>query len=139
MSEQPSAKKPDKRMSAILMAAGVVLGIFALLFAMANNDWVIISIPNPPWKTEPSLAAFEARLWATMLVCFAVGAVFAGVITAVVYIKHRKKAVGEIIKLKELETEIKNLSRLLDASVSGHLLEDRNIGSREITGGSDER
>ena len=76
------------------MAAGVATGIFALLFATANDRWVLISLPTTPWHTEPSFPAFEARLWAVMLVSFLAGAILVGGIALFLFAASKNKDRG---------------------------------------------
>jgi uncharacterized integral membrane protein len=139
MSMRPLAEKRSKKTLAALIAAGVISGMFALLFAVANSDWVVVSIPSPPWEIKPFAAAFEARLWAIMLFCFFAGAVLAGLATIVVNIEHRKKAAQQGFRMKQLEGEIKNLNRLLEAAMIGQISEDQKKISSKTGGGTDER
>lgn len=97
-------------------AAGVLLGAFVLLFLLANDAWVVIQIPNPPWNPEPGWPAFEARIAAVMAVCFALGAICAAFVYRLLGREGRWRANRDRACIDELESELKNVSRLLASS-----------------------
>lgn len=97
-------------------AAGVLLGAFVLLFLLANDAWVVIQIPNLPWNPEPGWPAFEARVAAVMAVCFGLGAICAAFVYRWLGRESRRRADRDRARIDELESELKNVSRLLASS-----------------------
>jgi hypothetical protein len=95
---------------------GGMLGIFLLLFFMANDDWVVIRLPSAPWHNTPSWPVYEARLFGVMIIAFAVGVIFSG---GIVYLlRRRDKRAAEIkqIRINELEAELEKANRLMAAA-----------------------
>ncbi len=111
-----SHSRPDRRLAAFLAVAGVPIGIFVLLFAVANDTWVAIHIPGVPWSAETSFAAFEARLWGIMLACLLAGALLAGFLLRLIGSERRRKDATVMRRIRELETELENVNRLLAAT-----------------------
>jgi len=114
-----SANRRSQRRTGIAIAvagAGVLVLGFVLLFLLANDAWVVINIPNPPWDPAPGWAAFEARLAAVMFVCFALGAVAAILAYRFLGGEGRRRSQRDRARIDELETELKNVSRLLASS-----------------------
>ncbi len=102
--------------AAVLLLCGTVAGIFLILFALANDDWIVLSMPNPPWYRDPSWPAFESRLWAVMLASFLLGLVSAG---AGVYAFRRGAGIRkgrQKQRIDALERELDKTNRLLAAT-----------------------
>jgi len=106
-------QRQKKRLIGLLIIGLVVLGIFALLFVMANDTWVVINIPTLPWKAEPSWPAFESQLWVVMLICFVVGMATWALISRLSAIEQRKKAASKQQRIQHLEKELKRANQLL--------------------------
>ncbi|MCP4603602.1 MAG: hypothetical protein GY847_24305 [Proteobacteria bacterium] len=112
-SRKPYSKK-DGRLIAFAVALGVlIIGVFALLFAMVNNTWVVINVPNAPWSPRPTLAAFEAKMWGILLVCLAIGASVSGLVVFFSGFEQRRIAAQYLSRVTELEAELENVKRLL--------------------------
>ncbi len=112
--------KPRKmRFGMFLVLAGATIAVLTWLFAMANNTWTEIMVPSPPWSTEPAVPVFEARLWAIMLVSFAVGAVIFGALSMAIAGRKQVKAKQATERVKELETELANVTKLVTATRKG--------------------
>ncbi|MDD5308008.1 MAG: hypothetical protein PHU25_11860 [Deltaproteobacteria bacterium] len=99
----------------IAAALGAVLVAFALLFAMANDEWTAVSVPSAPWSAAPRLVAFEARLWAIMAFCLALGGGIAAALARALAARERRKGEGERARLARAEAEIERLMRLMTA------------------------
>ncbi len=114
--KQPGRTRRKHRLFLLWVAGGAFLGIFTLLFAVANDAWTVIRLPNLPWSPEPSVAVLEARLWGIMLTCFAAG-IFVTLVAALwIGIEHRRQAARDRRRIKDLEAEITNLDRLVAAT-----------------------
>jgi len=87
--------RSGKKFRVFLVAAGAPIGLFALLFAIANDVWVTINIPSVPWSPEPSWAAFEALLWAVMLVCLLAGMLISGLV-AILGSQHQRRTTASV-------------------------------------------
>ena len=113
-------KTGTPRLKALVAAiAGAVLGIFALFFIIANDSWVAINIPSAPWSPDPSAAAFEATVFAVILVSFAVGLAAMSLVWFVVLREQRKKRSEEQKHIENLENELENLNRLVASLKDG--------------------
>lgn len=99
-----------------LLFAGTAVGFFLLLFIAANDAWVVVHLPNPPWHPDPSRPAFEARLWAIMVAAFLFGL---GVAGAFLYPLRRiggRRTHHQTSRIAELEEELEKTNRLLAAT-----------------------
>ena len=114
--KQPGRTRRNHRLFFLWVAGGAFLGIFTLLFAVANDAWTVIRLPSAPWSPEPSVAMFEAKLWAIMLTCFAAGAFVAFVVALWIGIEHRRQVARDRRRIKDLEAEITNVDRLVAAT-----------------------
>jgi uncharacterized integral membrane protein len=114
---QDLQRRTTGRLRTVLaLVGGSFLGIFMILFAVANDDWIVVSLPNSPWHSQPSQPAFEARLWAVMLASFLLGSAVTG---AGVYLVRRVLALrtaGQKKRIDELERELEKTNRLLAAT-----------------------
>ena len=114
------SKTGTPRLKALVAAiAGAVLGIFALFFIIANDSWVAVNIPSAPWSPDPSAAAFEATVFAVMLVSFAAGLVAMSLVWFVVLREQKRKRVEERKHIENLENELENLNRLVASMKDG--------------------
>ena len=114
---QDIQRRTNSRIRMLLaFVGGSLFGIFMILFAVANGDWIVVSLPNSPWHSEPSHPAFESRLWAIMLVSFLLGSAITliGVYLAQRMLKHR--TAGYKKRIDELERELEKTNRLLAAT-----------------------
>lgn len=103
------------RRFAFLVIVGVVISVFAILFAIVNDKWVVITIPSAPWKETPSKAAFEAQLWAIIAVSFLLG-IASTLMTRAVLSRRRpipKKGTPSNQFVSQLEDELKQTKHLL--------------------------
>jgi hypothetical protein len=99
---------------AVLVCLGALLGGGGLLFGLANSRWVVISLPAPLFEETASRPAFEARLWAVMLVCF-----FMGVLAALAGLVHYRRRAREMAqRAAAAQAELAEVRRLL-ASLHG--------------------
>jgi hypothetical protein len=124
MSGSPDEPRSLVRL-ALLALAGAAALWSALMFALVNDDWVVIRLPTMPWNAEPSVAAFEARLAAVMLACLGVGAALAsfGWWRANARLKRRFAAEGA--RTDRMESELEALGRLVSTA------RDRERGASE--------
>ena len=114
------SKTGTPRLKALVAAiAGAVLGIFALFFIIANDSWVAVNIPSAPWSPDPSAAAFEATVFAVMLVSFAAGLVAMSLVWFVVLREQKRKRAEERKHTESLENELENLNRLVASLQNG--------------------
>ncbi len=99
-----------------LVIVGVVISVFAILFAIVNDQWVVIKIPTAPWRENPSKAAFEAQLWAVIAVSFSLG-VFSTLIVRTVLFRHDgsppKNTASTQARVRQLEEELEHTKHLL--------------------------
>lgn len=100
----------------IQIVFGGMLGIFLLLFFMANDDWVVIRLPSLPWYNTPSFPVFEVRLFGIMLICFFSGAMFFGILTYLLGRRQKKMARLKQKRIDELESELEKANRLMAAA-----------------------
>lgn len=112
----PRARQKRRTIMIAVAAAGVLLAVFVLLFLLVNDAWVVIHVPHAPWEPEAGWAAFEARLAAVMVVSFLLGAVCAALAYRFLGGESRKKSSRDQDRIAELESELKNVSRLLASS-----------------------
>lgn len=99
--------------TAFQISFGVLLGVFVLLFCMANDDWVVIHLPLAPWNTEPSFPIFETRVFALMLACFAAGIVLSLFLGYFLRVRRRRRDVEKDRKIRALEVELEKANRLI--------------------------
>jgi hypothetical protein len=115
--DRSSSSRLRRRWKLIAAAVvGVLGGLFFLLFLLVNDSWVVVSIPNPPWNPDPGWAAFEARLAAVMVVSFALGALAAVTLYRFLAGEDRRRSSRDRARISELESELKNVSKLLASS-----------------------
>lgn len=93
---------------------GIAVGIFCLLFAAVNNDWIVIKIPEFPWKTSPYSVAFETRIWAVILTSFSAGVVTVGF--AYLKARHRwaTRFSAEKRRAAQAEERLEKLNKLVE-------------------------
>ena len=103
------------RMALYAGAAAVALW-FALMFALANDGWVILRLPTMPWSAAPSVAVLEARLFAVMLASLGGGALLASLTwwRASSHLKRRFAAEGA--RAARMESELAALGRLVSTT-----------------------
>ena len=87
---------------------GGIIGIFLLLFFMANDDWVTIRMPSVPWHSSPSWPAYEARLFAVFLVSFVLGG---GVFAFVAALMTRRRQQIHKVQQQRIEALEKELEK----------------------------
>ncbi|MCU0660768.1 MAG: hypothetical protein MUC50_00400 [Myxococcota bacterium] len=97
-----------------LAVCGALLGAAALLFGLANNRWVVLSLPTPLFEASAGRPVFEARLWAVMLVSFLLG--LASALGIGLYYHRRTRML--VRRAAALEEELGQARRLL-ASLHG--------------------
>jgi hypothetical protein len=93
---------------------GIAGGLFCILFALANSEWVVFSLPAWPWREEVGWPVFETRLWAVMLVSAVLGGGLSGALLLLwrrVFSPRR----DEESRRAALEREVERLNRLLAA------------------------
>jgi hypothetical protein len=96
--------------------AGIAAGLFLLLFLIVNDAWVPVRVPGLPWSTDPSLAAFEARLFAVVLVSFLCGVAATGLFWRLLSADQRRRAREDLERIRGLESELDSLSKLVVTS-----------------------
>lgn len=99
--------------TAFQISLGVLLGVFVLLFCMANDDWIVIHLPLAPWNTEPSFPVFETRVFALMLACFAGGLVLSLFLAYFLKVRRRRRELEKDRKISALEIELEKANRLI--------------------------
>ena len=104
------------RRAAIQIVFGGMLGIFLLLFFMANDDWVVIHLPSAPWQNTPSFPLYEVRLFGVMLISFFLGAAFFGFLTYLFGRRQKRLARIKQDRINELESELEKANRLMAAA-----------------------
>jgi sterol desaturase/sphingolipid hydroxylase (fatty acid hydroxylase superfamily) len=99
-----------------VLLAGAFSVLFAMLFASVNDEWIVIQMPHPPWRPEPSWSAFEARLWAVMAAGFVLGVLVASV--GVYFYRRRmtRFTSQQAERIEELSRELDKTNRLLAAT-----------------------
>ena len=95
---------------------GAILGIFLLLFFMANDDWVVIRLPSLPWHASPSWPFMEARLFGVMLISFALGVLSFALIAMVIGRRRQRFAEAKEQRIDALEKELEKANRLMAAA-----------------------
>lgn len=110
-----SSSNSNPRLRILPVLIGAPVGIFCILFAMANDAWVTIHIPSAPWSAIPSYPAFEATMWGVMLISLLAGLSLSFFLAAAYHRKHAREALKQQEHLRELETELQRVSRLLGA------------------------
>ena len=97
----------------IQISIGVLLGVFVLLFCMANDDWVVIHLPLAPWSEKPSLPVFETRVFALMWACFFAGIVLCAFLGSLLRVRRLRRDAEKDRKMKSLEIELEKANRLI--------------------------
>ena len=115
MSNSPT--KPRNPLRLTLIAAGAAAALWsALMFALANDDWVVLHLPTMPWNAAPNVAVVEARLFAVMLASLVAGAALASLawwrVNAL--LKHRFAVEGA--RAQRMESELAALGRLVSTT-----------------------
>ena len=104
-------------MRAILQTIlGGAIGIFLLLFFMANDDWVVIRLPSLPWHRSPSWPFYEARLFGVMIASFLAGAITFAFLMTLVARRRLKTALAQQQQIEALEKELEKANRLMAAA-----------------------
>ena len=118
------ASKPRNpvRLLLIAPAAAIVLW-FALLFALANDEWIVMRLPTLPWNAAPSVAVFEARLFAVMLASLALGALLASLAWWRVNTRLKRRFAAEGARSERMESELEALGRLVSTARPGGEIE----------------
>jgi uncharacterized integral membrane protein len=116
--KKPKGKRPFRIRPAIPLILGACLGIFMLMFAMANDTWVIINLPGLPWKKPPVLPIVEVRLWGVILASFLGGAGTVGIIASIALLKKSRAFKAASRRVKDLENDVEKVNRLLAATPS---------------------
>ena len=113
--DQKSREASRRRLvlAVVLVLAGVVVGIFGLLFVMVNDAWTVVHIPSAPWSAEASWSAFEARLAAIVLVSFTAGALAMAVLGRLLGRRLRRRLGRATADRDALRGELENVRRLL--------------------------
>jgi hypothetical protein len=118
----------------LLLAVALAAALWgALMFALANDDWIVVRFPTPPWSPAPSTPIFEARLFAIMLACLAVGALAASALWRHALASARRRSEIESARSRAMEAELTALGRLVSSE------RDRSLaakGAPERAGGS---
>jgi hypothetical protein len=110
----PKPRNPLRLLLIAAAAAGVLW--FALLFALANDDWVVLRLPTMPWNAAPSVAVFEARLFAVMLASLTLGALLASLAWWRVNARLKRRFAAEGARSKRMESELEALGRLVSTA-----------------------
>lgn len=123
-----SASKPRNPVRLLLIAAAAAIVLWsALLFALANDEWVVIRLPTMPWNAAPSVAVFEARLFAVMLASLALGALLASLAWWRVNARLKRRFAAEGARSERMESELEALGRLV-STARDREPEERNAG-----------
>lgn len=101
---------------ALFACLAAVAGWFALLFALANDDWTVIRMPTMPGNPAPSVAAFEARLYAVMLASLSAGALIASFAWWRARSRLARRCAAESARAKRMESELAVLGRLVSTT-----------------------
>jgi hypothetical protein len=111
------AARPRNPLRLPLIAAVAVAALWsALLFALANDDWVVLRLPTMPWNAAPSIALFEARLSAVMLVCLLLGASLASLAWWRASARLKRRFAAEGARSQRMESELEALGRLVSTA-----------------------
>ena len=111
------AKSTSARALAVVAAIVLFVAlVLAVLFFLANDEWVVILIPSAPWSTEPAAGAFEAHIAAMLAVPFAVGLGMGLLLRGRRMRKLQRQLDDSKAQIGSLENEVENVSRLLSAS-----------------------
>jgi len=111
----PARPRSPLALAAIAGAAIIALW-FALMFALANDDWAVVRLPTMPWSASRSVAVLEARLFAVMLASLFFGAVFASLVWWRVIARLRRRFAAEGARSERMESELAALDRLVSTS-----------------------
>lgn len=112
-----SRRERERRLRLIpLLIIGTVAGVFVLLFGMVNDEWIVISFPGAPWSNRFSWPAFEARIWAVMLVCYGVGAGTGWILWWFAKSGIQRRALDDEARIQSLEKELEKTHRLLSST-----------------------
>jgi hypothetical protein len=112
-----SASRAGSPIRLLLFAALIAVAIwFALMFAISNDDWVVIRLPTMPWDAAPSVALFEARLSAVMFVSALIGASIASLAWWRANARLRRRFAAEGARSERMESELEALGRLVSSA-----------------------
>ncbi len=100
----------------VQIVSGGLLGIFFLLFFMANDDWVVIRLPSAPWHNTPSYPVYEVRQFGVMLIAFFLGFLFFGLLSYFFGRRQNRLAQVKQARINELESELEKANRLMAAA-----------------------
>jgi len=100
----------------LLAITGVILGVFAILFMIANNSWVIVRIPSAPWSLEPAATAFESRSSAIMLTSFLTGCLTISILWRRTRMEQKKREHANLLHIEQLQKQLQKADRLLASS-----------------------
>lgn len=103
----------QRRTSLAITVAAAAVGLWALMFGLANDGWVRVQLPALPWTQDPAAAAFEARLWAVMLVAFALGGLLTGLVLRLMLREAKRREADGQRHVEEMERQIANVDRLI--------------------------
>lgn len=96
-----------------IFVLGIAVGVFILLFAAANSDWIAIRLPTLPWRATPYTAAFEAKVWGVVLVSFCAGAATAGFAYLKARMRWKKRLAAEKRRVAELDEKLEKLNKAM--------------------------
>lgn len=111
------AAKPRSPLRLLVIAALVAPALWSgLMFAIANDDWVVIRWPTMPWNAAPSTALFEARLSAVMFVSALIGASAASLAWWRASSRLKRRFAAEGARSERMESELEALGRLVSTA-----------------------
>ena len=112
-----AAGTPRRPLRLLLIAVAATAALWcALLFSLANDDWVVLHLPTMPGNAAPNVAVFEARLFAVMLASLAIGAAVASLAWWRVNARLKRSFAAEGARSVRMETELAALGRLVSTA-----------------------
>jgi len=112
-----AAGTPRRSLRLLLIAVASAAAMWcALLFALANDDWVVLRWPTMPWNATPRVTLFEARLFAVMLASLAIGVAIASLAWWRVNARLKRSFAAEGARSVRMEAELAALGRLVSTA-----------------------